>query len=269
MFNAESVLENDPDQNKITGYNVVGGNTVGRFTETKEVKVFGAVGADFRFKNSTVGRGGTSGSSTTFTLATANNDIKTGMLITGTGISGTVKVVSVSGVSVTMSSAQTISSNTTLTFTQWWNGTTFIGDQTDLEIPSGGVYTVNITFFESSVINRYYIEIEAISPTALLPITPSSAGDPVLQGNVYNSSNVVQNPFYINQFVNVDLTLGMATTSDFTITSSSATKTYTALSYPVETSDFAEFDLTLTATATNNITKLRDPEVDDWSNLMI
>ncbi len=60
----------------------------------------------------------------------------------------------------------------------------------------------------------------------------------------------------------------MTTTSDFTITSSSATKTYTALSYPVETSGFAEFDLTLTATATNNITKLRDPEVDDWSNFV-
>jgi hypothetical protein len=266
IFNSKSVLENAADQNKITGYNVVGGNTVGRFAETKEVKVFGAVGADFRFKNSTVGGGGTSGSSTTFTLATANNDIKTGMLITGTGISGTVTVVSVSGVSVTMSSSQTISSSTTLTFTQWWNGTTFVGSETDLEIPSGGVYTVNIPFFETSVINRYYILIEAISPTALLPITPSSANDPVLQGNVYNSSNVVQNPFYINQFSNVDLTLGMATTSDFTITSSNATKTYTALSYPVETSSFAEFDLTLTATATGNITKLRDPEIDDWSN---
>lgn len=266
IFNSKSVLENAADQNKITGYNVVGGNTVGRFTETKEVKVFGAVGADFRFKNSTVGAGGTSGSSTTFTLAAANNDIKTGMLITGTGISGTATVVSVSGVSVTMSSSQTISSSTTLTFTQWWNGTTFVGSETDLEIPSGGVYTVNIPFFETSVINRYYILIEAISPTALLPITPSSSGDPVLQGNVYNSSNVVQNPFYINQFSNVNLTLGMATTSDFTITSSSATKTYTALSYPVETSSFAEFDLTLTATATGNITKLRDPEIDDWSN---
>ena len=266
VFNADSILENDPDSNKITGYNVVGGNTVGRFIETKEVKVFGAVGADFRFKNFTTGRGGTSGSSTTFTLATVNNDIKTGMLITGTGISGTVTVVSVSGVSVTMSSAQTISSNTTLTFTEWWNGTTFVGSETDLEIPSGGIYTVNIPFFETSVIKRYYILIEAISPTALLPITPSSTGDPVFQGNVYNSSNVVQNPFYINQFANVDLTLGMATTGDFTITSSNVTKTYTALSYPVETSSFAEFDLTLTATATSNITKLRDPEIDDWSN---
>jgi len=180
------------------------------------------------------------------------------MLITGTGISGTVTVVSVSGVSVTMSSSQTISSNTTLTFTQWWNGTTFVGSETDLEIPSTGFYSVLLPFFETSTTKRYYIQIEPKSPTTLL--SP-------LQGNVYNSSNVVQNPFYINQFVDVDITLGMHKTgSDFTITSSDVSKTYTAGAYPVEGSDFSVFNLTLTATATGNITKTKDPEVDDWSN---
>ena len=268
VFNAESVLENDPDQNKITGYNVVGGNNVGRFATTKQVKIFGAVGADFRVKNFTTSTASTpAGSTTVLNLTAVNNDIRPGMVITGTGVSGTVTVVSINGTQITMSNNQGINS-TTLTFSQWWNGTTFVSSQTDLEIPSIGFYSVNIPFSETSVSSRYYLLIEAISPTALLPITPSSSGDPVLQGNVYNSSNVVQNPFYINQLSNVDLTLGMATTSDFTITSSSATKTYTALSYPVETSDFAEFNLTLTATATNNITKLRDPEVDDWSNFV-
>lgn len=260
VFNAESVLENDVDSNKITGYNVVGGNIVSRYAQDKEVKVFGAVGADFRFKNFTTGRGGTSGSSTTFTLATANNDIKTGMLITGTGISGTVTVASVDGVSVTMSSSQTISSNTTLTFTQWWNGTTFVGSETDLEIPSTGFYSVLLPFFETSTTKRYYIQIEPISQTTLL--SP-------LQGNVYDTANppVVQNPFYINQFIDVDITLGMHQTgSDFIITSSDVSKTYTAGAYPVEGSDFSVFNLSLTATATGNITKTKDPEVDDWSN---
>ena len=117
---------------------------------------------------------------------------------------------------------------------------------------------ISIPFFETSVSKRYYILIEAISPTTLL--SP-------LQGNVYTTATppVVQNPFYISQLSNVDLTLGMAAASDFTVTSSAVTKTYTASSYPVESSDFATFDLNLTATATGNITKTRDPEADDWS----
>ncbi len=187
------------------------------------------------------------------------------MLVTGTGISGTVTVSSISGTSITLSTAQTISS-TTITFTEWWNGTTFVGSQTNLEIPNSGFYSVSIPFFETSVTKRYYIEIEAISPTALLPISPSSAGDPVLQGNVYNSSNVVQNPFYINQFVDVDFVVNASATSDFTITSSNATKTYTAGAYPVENSDFSVVNMSLTATATGNITKVRDPEIEDFSN---
>ena len=102
----------------------------------------------------------------------------------------------------------------------------------------------------------------------MLPITPSSTGDPVLQGNVYSSSNVVQNPFYINQLANVDLTLGMAATADFTVTSSDITKTYIANLHTDEDSDVASFSLSLTATATGNITKLRDPEIEDWSNYL-
>ncbi len=258
IFHSKSVLENDADVNKISAYDLIGGNTVGRFAETKELKVFGAVGADFRVKNFTTSTASTSGSSTTLTLTAVNNDIKTGMLVTGTGISGTVTVAGISGTSITLNTAQTISS-TTVTFSEWWNGTTFVGSETDLEIPAAGFSLISIPFFETSVSKRYYISIEAISPTTLL--------NP-LQGNVYNTATppVVQNPFYINQLSNVDLTLGMATTGDFTITSSSATKTYTALSYPVESSEFSEFSLNLTATATGNITKTKDPEIEDWSN---
>jgi len=267
IFHSKSVLENDADVNKISAYDLIGGNTVGRFAQTKELRIYGAIGADFRVKNCTTSTASTSGSSTTLTLTAVNNDIKTGMLVTGTGISGTVTVSSISGTSITLNTAQTISS-TTITFSEWWNGTTFVGSQTDLEIPSAGFSLISIPFFETSVSKRYYIFIEAISPTALLPITPSSSGDPVLQGNVYNSSSVVQNPFYISQLSNVDLTLGMAAASDFTVTSSNSTKSYTAGSYPVETSNFASFDLSLTATATSNITLTKNPEIDDWSGFV-
>ena len=267
IFHSKSVLENAADVNKISGYDLVGGDTVGRFAQTKELKIFGAIGADFRVKNFTTSTASTSGSSTTLTLTAVNNDIKVGMLVTGTGISGTVTVAGVNGTSITLSTAQTISS-TAITFSEWWNGTTFVGSETDLEIPSTGFSLVSIPFFETTVSKRYYILIEAISPTTLLPITPSSTGDPVLQGNVYSSSNVVQNPFYINQLANVDLTLGMAATADFTVTSSDITKTYIANLHTDEDSDVASFSLSLTATATGNITKLRDPEIEDWSNYL-
>ena len=258
IFHSKSVLENDPDVNKINGYNLIGGNTVGRFAETKELRIYGAIGADFRVKNFTTSTASTSGSSTTLTLTAVNNDIKIGMLVTGTGISGTVTVAGISGTSITLNTAQTISS-TSITFSEWWNGTTFVGSETDLEIPAAGFSLISIPFFETSVSKRYYILIEAINPTTLL--SP-------LQGNVYSTATppVVENPFYINQLSNVDLTLGMATTGDFTITSSDITKTYTALSYPVESSEFSEFSLNLTATATGDITKTKDPEIEDWSN---
>lgn len=258
IFSSASVLENDADTNKITGYRVVNGNVVPRFATNKEVRVFGAVGADFRFKNFTTSTGSTSGSSTTLTLTAVNNDIHTGMLVTGTGISGTVTVVSVSGTSVTLSSAQTISS-TTITFTEWWNGTTFVGSETDLEIPSAGYYSILVPFLETTVTRRYYIQIEAISPTTLL--SP-------LQGNIYDSSNAVLNPFYINQYADVTVSLNASQTADFTITSSAATKSYTASAYPVEGSDFSKIALSLTATATNNITKTRDPEIEDFTGFV-
>ena len=260
IFHSKSILENAADVNKINGYNLIGGDTVGRFAQTKELKIYGAVGADFRVKNCTTSTASTSGSSTTLTLTAVNNDIKTGMLVTGTGISGTVTVASISGVSITLSTAQTISS-TTITFSEWWNGTTFVGSQTDLEIPAIGFSLISIPFFETSVSKRYYIFIEAISPTTLL--SP-------LQGNVYTTAvpPVAQNPFYISQLANVELTLGMSTSSDFTITSSNSTKSYTAGSYPVETSTFATFDLNLTATSTSNITLTKNPEVDDWSGFV-
>ena len=54
--------------------------------------------------------------SVTLDSATTNSDIKTGALITGTGISGSVTVSSISNTSLTLSSSQTLSDNTTLTF---------------------------------------------------------------------------------------------------------------------------------------------------------
>ena len=62
------------------------------------------------------------------TLSAANNAIKVGMTVSGSGVSGTPKVVSVLGAVVTLDSAQTISSSVTLTF-KVAAGTTLSGER--------------------------------------------------------------------------------------------------------------------------------------------
>lgn len=58
----------------------------------------------------------TTNASTAATLAVANSDIKTGMLVTGTGISAGTYVAAVSGTSVTLSANATATGTATLTF---------------------------------------------------------------------------------------------------------------------------------------------------------
>lgn len=58
----------------------------------------------------------TTNSSTAVTLSAANSQIKTGMLVTGTGIAAGTVVESVSGTSVTLSANATASGTVTLTF---------------------------------------------------------------------------------------------------------------------------------------------------------
>ncbi len=258
VWNAKSTTDAFAEDNKISGYNVEGLTTVNRFENTKNVKIYGKPStSQFTFKNHTTSTASTSGSSTTLTLTAANNDIKTGMVITGTGVSGTVTVSNVSGTTVTMSTAQTISS-TTITFTEYWTGSAWSSSATTLTVDAQGVYTVPLAFYETTVSKKYYITIAAVAPTSLL--SP-------LSGNVYDNSTpgTVQNPFYINQYADTTLTLTAAGTG-VTVTSSNVTSTYTALGFPVETSSFFKVPLTITGTASSNITANRDPELEDFTN---
>lgn len=60
--------------------------------------------------------GTTTSGSTAVTLAAANADVRTGMLVTGTGIAANTVVAAVSGTSVTLSANATASDTVTLTF---------------------------------------------------------------------------------------------------------------------------------------------------------
>ena len=88
-------------------------------------------------------------STTTYTLdaATTNLDISPGATVTGSGVSGTVKVSSISGVSLTLDTAQTIADNVTLTFTNPNERTIkVICTKWDLMYVSGDYYTINTSF---------------------------------------------------------------------------------------------------------------------------
>ena len=140
----------------------------------------------------------------------------------------------------------------------YWDGDSFETSSTTLTVPSNGVYTVPIEFFETSSSKVYEITLAGVSPTTLATS---------LAGNIYNTNGTVQHPFNLNQYSDVTLTLAAASaSSDLTITSSNVTKTATALSYPVEDSSLFSADINITATASNNITKTRDPEVTDFTN---
>ena len=140
----------------------------------------------------------------------------------------------------------------------YWDGDSFETSSTTLTVPSNGVYTVPIEFFETSSSKVYEITLAGVSPTTLATS---------LAGNIYNTNGTVQHPFNLNQYSDVTLTLAAASASgDLTITSSNVTKTATALSYPVEDSSLFSADINITATAGANITKTRDPEVTDFAN---
>ncbi len=198
QFNANSVDSAAIEVNKINGYRFSGASIVDRFAQTKELYIFGAVGATFSLK-------------------------------------------------------QVIDSGSN----EYYNNGNWDSSVRTLEIPSSGMFTATLSFVETSVTKSYTYTIAAIAPTTLL--------SPIV-GNIYNASNVAQNPFVIYQYADATLTLGATTTGGFTITSSNSTMTAPANSFPFEKSTSAQSTLTITATATNNITENRDVETVDFTN---
>lgn len=104
-----------------SGSNFSGDSNVGlmlasgnvRRTTTAPFRIVGLVPETQLITQST---GTTTSGSTAVTLAVANPDVKTGMLVTGTGIAAGTYVAAVSGTSVTLSANATASGTVTLTF---------------------------------------------------------------------------------------------------------------------------------------------------------
>lgn len=104
-----------------TSGNLVGDSSVGlmlasgnvRRTTTSPFRIVGFVPETAILATAT---GTTTSGSTAVTLAAADSSIKTGMLVTGTGIAAGTVVAAVSGTSVTLSANATASGTVTLTF---------------------------------------------------------------------------------------------------------------------------------------------------------
>lgn len=104
-----------------TSSNLVGDSSVGlmlasgnvRRTATAPFRIVGLVPETQLLVTAT---GTTTSASTAVTLAAANSSIKTGMLVTGTGVAAGTYVAAVSGTSVTLSANATASGTVTLTF---------------------------------------------------------------------------------------------------------------------------------------------------------
>lgn len=104
-----------------TSNNLVGDSSVGlmlasgnvRRTATAPFRIVGLVPETQLLVTAT---GTTTSGSTAVTLAAADSSIKTGMLVTGTGVAAGTYVAAVSGTSVTLSANATASGTVTLTF---------------------------------------------------------------------------------------------------------------------------------------------------------
>ena len=107
--------------NNGTGGNVSGNSNVGLMlssTNTRRTTTapFRIVGLVPETELVTQQSGTTTNASATVTLSAANSNIKTGMLITGTGIAAGTTVAAISGTTLTLSANATASGTVTLTF---------------------------------------------------------------------------------------------------------------------------------------------------------
>tara|TARA_B100001113_G_scaffold337172_1_gene318098 strand:- start:1006 stop:2616 length:1611 start_codon:yes stop_codon:yes gene_type:complete len=154
--------------------------------------------------------GSTSGSSTTVTLTAANEYIKVGMLLTGSGITAGDTVTAISGTTLTISNARTVPSNTTLTFgrlastdVNYANQTAQMNSGNTSETAVAGIERYEVSAGGSSYTSAPTVTINGdgtgalatatIAGGAVTGITVSSAGSGVEanKGDGYSVANVV------------------------------------------------------------------------------
>ena len=166
----------NPAISELTSF--VGTNsTISNYGESRTMIVKGSTGyvdeanPFFTFSNEVSGSSSTftqSGSTATATFTNLTATPRPGMSVIGSTLTGaTVDFISVNSlngaitVHVTLSSSSSISAPSGLiTFKQYWNGASFVGDrsvasETVLTLPESGRYPINVTYDQSSTTNSF------------------------------------------------------------------------------------------------------------------
>ena len=167
---------------------------------------------------------GATTSSTSVEINATNSAILVGMIVTGTGISGTVSVSAISGTTVTLSSAQTLADGVTLTFARTDvfqgtddNGKTFSYDVGEelvfvngvlFDPRSGKDYTRTSTSaitFNSTLQDDDTVVIHVYggsNPFNRFQFYPTGASTSVFEGNDADSVTLSYHPDYAEVYVN-------------------------------------------------------------------
>jgi hypothetical protein len=144
--------------------------------ETRDLVVFGDTGAIVNLAIAKVGGANlitttaavktTTSNSVLLTTTVANNRVFVGMSVDGTGVGSGVTVVAVSGSSITLSAAKSLSANTILTFGSSGGFTATIGDN--------GKYILPINFPRVSSASSYTVTLTEITSDSFVNITTPS-----------------------------------------------------------------------------------------------
>jgi len=144
--------------------------------ETRDLVIFGDTGATVNLQVTKVGGSNlitttasvktTTSNSTTLTTKVANNRVFVGMSVTGTGVGSGVTVAAVSGSSITLSAAKSLSADTVLTFGSSGGFTATIGNN--------GTYVLPINFPRVSSAASYTVTLTQIASDSFVNLaTPS------------------------------------------------------------------------------------------------
>lgn len=144
--------------------------------ETRDLVIFGDTGATVNLAITKVGGANlitttaavktATSNSALLTTTVANNRVFVGMSVTGTGVGAGVTVAAVSGSSITLSAAKSLSINTVLTFGSSGGFTATIGDN--------GKYTLPINFPRVSSASSYTVTLTQITSDSFVNLTTPS-----------------------------------------------------------------------------------------------
>ena len=221
-------------------------STISNYGEDRTMVVNGSTGyvsevnPYFTFSNEVTGTSSTftkSGATATATFTNLTATPRPGMSITGstlTGLGAIVNFISVNSlngavtVHVTLPNSNSLSSPSgTITFTQYWNGTSFVGDRsvaagTVLILPESGRYPIKVTYSKSATTNSFNYFIRPVIVAANNSLS-NGALSSSFSGSATNADNTVSHAsFLVTQYKLPTVSIVATNTSTTTATNTNS-----------------------------------------------